>query len=408
VGPTLDPEDPRVHAAILEFASEFLIFTDHRGAVVVTAGAGLESSGFQDVPSATGRHIAERIHPDDLPAVLDLIERARSDQQFNDTILARAKGDDGRWRMFDATVIGVGQHPVLGTGAVIRVRATGEASDDGDARFSSLSALVPHGVLSGDVRGWVVFANDQAGQILGLTRDEILGEGWRRVVHAEDLEDAVDAGRRVVRQGTPQHATIRIHRGADLRWVTLTVMPLGDRERRTGWVATMEDITESNSVEAQLAHQATHDPLTGLPNRALLEDRLVQADARHARDTGELAVLFVDLDGFKAVNDSLGHHGGDDALRIVAHRLISIVRPSDTVARVGGDEFVIVLEGLAERRAEDLAAEITRQLSQPIAIHGTTVHLGASVGLAVARPGEPPLEIVSRADAAMYQQKRRG
>lgn len=407
MGPTLDPEDPRVHAAILEFASEFLIFTDHRGAVVVTAGAGLESSGFLGDPAATGRHIAERIHPDDLPAVLDLIERARSDQHFNDTILARARGDDGRWRTFDATVIGVGQHPLLGTGAVIRVRSTDEEFDDGDARFSSLSALVPHGVLSGDVRGWVVFANDQAGHILGLSRDEILGDGWRRVVHDEDLDDAVDAGRRVVRQGTPQHATVRVHRGDELRWITLTVMPLGDPERRTGWVATMEDITESNSAEAQLAHQATHDPLTGLPNRALLEDRLLQAGARHVRNTGDLAVLYIDLDGFKDVNDSLGHHAGDEALRIVAHRLISIVRPSDTVARVGGDEFVIVLEGLGERRAEDLAAEIVRQLAQPIALQGTTHHLGASVGLAVARPGEAPLEIIGRADAAMYQQKRR-
>lgn len=406
---SLDPDDPRVQAAIAEFATEFLIFTDHRGNVAVTAGAGLESAGFDRRSSADGRHIAERIHPDDLPAVLDLIERAREDARFSDTILARARGDDGGWRTFDSTVIGVGRHRVLGTGAVIRVRATGEAVDDvkeGDDRFSSLSALVPHGVLSGDRRGWVVFANEQAGEILGLERTDLLGDGWRQVVHPDDLADAVASGDRVVRQGTPQHVTIRILGAGGERMIALTVMPLGNPSRRTGWVATLEDVTERRSREARLAHQATHDPLTGLPNRALLEDRLLQVDARRARGApGELAVLFVDLDGFKTINDTLGHAAGDEVLREVAHRLVSTLRPGDTVARVGGDEFVVLLEDLPADEARAVARALIDDLNRPSTVQGQTVALAASVGLAVGAPGELASDVIRRADAAMYRHK---
>src|SRR5690606_529231 len=160
---------------------------------------------------------------------------------------------------------------------------------------------------------------------------------------------------------------------------------IGKEERPSGWVATLQDITESNDREVRLAHQATHDPLTGLPNRALLEDRLLQADARQARSAGGLGLLFIDLDGFKAVDDPPGHHTGDEVLKAVAEGLAGVVGASDTVARYGGDEFVIMVERTNDEGLEALARQVRARLAEPLVVGGLTVALGASVGAAVSR-----------------------
>ncbi|WP_102128158.1 putative bifunctional diguanylate cyclase/phosphodiesterase [Deinococcus planocerae] len=161
---------------------------------------------------------------------------------------------------------------------------------------------------------------------------------------------------------------------------------------------------------AQLAHLAQHDALTGLPNRALLEDRLTRATAHAARHGGLLAVLFVDLDGFKFVNDTLGHRPGDEVLTEVARRLTGAVRGCDTVARFGGDEFVVLLHDLA--REEDAAAIAGRMLAtfaQPFALSEHEVRVTASVGVSLSpRDGVEPAELLRHADVAMYQAKRHG
>lgn len=413
-GPATD--DARVQAALWGYASEFLIFTDARGGLVAAVGAGLGSAGFTDDRMRSGRHIGERIHPDDLPEVLDIIERARLDPAFYATVRARAQGDDGTWRVFDCAVIGVATHPVLGTGSVIRAREVHvDPSELGEDRFLSLAQTIDLGVVSADARGWVVYANDPARALLGLPGEEVLGHGWRHVIHADDLEDVIDAATRVVREGTPQQAVFRVHprdrqTAAVLgeRWVTATAVPLGGSERRTGWVATLEDVTERHRVQARLAHQATHDELTGLPNRHLVVDRLHQAVTRRRRGLDPLTVLFVDLDDFKDVNDEHGHAAGDQVLRQVADRLASVVRPNDTLARLGGDEFVVVLEGLDEAGADLLVERIRRVLAVPMAVsdQDRPVTVAASIGVAAAGPDETAADLLARADAAMYEAKR--
>ncbi|TMM04723.1 MAG: EAL domain-containing protein [Actinobacteria bacterium] len=167
---------------------------------------------------------------------------------------------------------------------------------------------------------------------------------------------------------------------------------------------------ERKRFEARLAHQAMHDDLTGLPNRALFVDRLGQALSRLGRHATTLAVLFLDLDRFKAINDAMGHAAGDELLRAVAARLASVLRAGDTAARLGGDEFAVLCEDVAgERHAIGVAERVAEALRTPFALGGDEVHVRSSVGIALATLGtEDPDALVREADAAMYRAKERG
>jgi diguanylate cyclase (GGDEF)-like protein len=172
------------------------------------------------------------------------------------------------------------------------------------------------------------------------------------------------------------------------------------------------DLTDRKRREADLAHRATHDVLTGLPNRALLLDRLEHAvDVVRSSSTDEVSLLFIDLDRFKIVNDELGHDAGDALLRVVADRLAGALRGVDVVARLGGDEFVVLCPGLGRIEAEDVARRLLRAVSEsPIAIGDRRLEVTASVGVTVAAPSEDHHAegLLREADVAMYQAKAHG
>jgi diguanylate cyclase (GGDEF)-like protein len=175
-------------------------------------------------------------------------------------------------------------------------------------------------------------------------------------------------------------------------------------------VLCLHDMTARYELERELYHRALHDPLTALPNRALLEDRLEQAVARLRRAVnGEaLVVLYVDIDRFKHVNDAYGHEAGDRVVREVARRLLSAVRPGDTVARVGGDEFVIVCPDTTYAVLDDLAGRLSVVISEPMNLPGRKLSVTASIGIAVANADAQPVQLLREADAAMYRAKRAG
>src|SRR3712207_3616572 len=172
----------------------------------------------------------------------------------------------------------------------------------------------------------------------------------------------------------------------------------------------VHDVTERKRMEEKLAHRALHDPLTGLPNRDLLLDRLGQALTRAARSGRRVALLFMDLDNFKYVNDSLGHDAGDGLLMEVSERLRAGLRPEDTVARLGGDEFVVLLEGLKdETEAEEAAARLTEAINRPFCIEGQEVFATFSIGIALNTPdGVLNDDLLRKADTAMYKAKNDG
>ncbi|GAB6051811.1 hypothetical protein JCM17960_06310 [Magnetospira thiophila] len=195
-----------------------------------------------------------------------------------------------------------------------------------------------------------------------------------------------------------------------LQWMLINAVP-GRNGKPISFVSVFHDITEARSKDERIRYLAFHDALTGLPNRVLFQERLEHAVDRSRRDGIRLSVCFIDLDGFKAVNDSLGHDIGDLLLKAVAERIQGrLRRGADTVARLGGDEFVVLMEDLkSAEQCAHLANEIIADISQPLTLRGQTVQVGASMGMALfPTDADSAAELMKRADAAMYAAKAAG
>jgi diguanylate cyclase (GGDEF)-like protein/PAS domain S-box-containing protein len=281
-----------------------------------------------------------------------------------------------------------------------------------EARFRSLVAHSSDLITVLDADGLITYQSPSIERLLGYRVDEVEGTRFDRLLSETDRPllaqlIAIDGS------GGSEAHTIECsvsHRdGATLRFEVQHTDLLHDEHVR-GIVLNCRDVSERKAFEEQLAHQAFHDPVTKLANRALFSDRVEHALMRTQRGVHEIAVMFIDLDDFKTVNDSLGHAAGDEVLQEVGRRLKIAVRPGDTVARFGGDEFAVLLDGVAgSSDAADAAARILRALDLPIEIEGKNVFPRASVGIClVGEEVETPeaSELLRNADVAMYMAKR--
>ncbi|WP_456489700.1 EAL domain-containing protein [Marinobacter nauticus] len=261
----------------------------------------------------------------------------------------------------------------------------------------------------------LVYVNPTFERITGYSSEEALGKNCR-FLQGDDFdlsnEQSLEQIRKGVKNGRDVSVVLRNYRkdGTPF-WNDLYLSPIrNDQNEITHYVGILNDISERKSIENQLAYNSSHDVLTQLPNRALLEDRLTQACQFARRYNRHVGVLFIDLDGFKLINDSLGHRTGDQILIEVATRLKNHLRAGDTVARVSGDEFVITLPDLAHPNdAQRVVEEIIHLLSVPYRVGGETLHLTASIGMTTSNGdiAEPPV-LIQQADLAMYQAKQLG
>jgi diguanylate cyclase (GGDEF)-like protein/PAS domain S-box-containing protein len=249
-------------------------------------------------------------------------------------------------------------------------------------------------------------------QITGYKEHELLELDCQAITHPEDLESDI-AQRQTLLDGFAhvyEGEKRYVHRDGHELWVKLGVTAVhGDDGAVAYFIFQVHDVTTRKRFEDELAHQALHDPLTDLPNRALLLDRLSHAQFRLRRRAGTIAVLFVDLDRFKLVNDGMGHSAGDAVLLDASRRLSETARAGDTVARFGGDEFTILCEDAGEQEARLVAQRILEAFSRPFEHEGREFHLSASIGVRVSEHGAAsPDSLLRDADMALYTAKRHG
>jgi diguanylate cyclase (GGDEF)-like protein/PAS domain S-box-containing protein len=247
-------------------------------------------------------------------------------------------------------------------------------------------------------------------RVLGYDAEARLGADGFENLHPEDLPKALESFSRLLEE--PDRAVlmeVRVrHASGSWRWMEINCTNRLADPNVEGIVLNVRDVSERKELEEQLRYQALHDPLTGLANRLLFGKLLTRTLAAAARQKRQTTVLYIDLDDFKLINDTLGHEAGDQLLIQVAQRLRASVRAEDTPARLGGDELAVIAEGLSRREAADLALRLLADLEPPFRLAGQPVAVGASVGVAQAAPGETAEDLLRNADVAMYVAKTSG
>ncbi len=280
-----------------------------------------------------------------------------------------------------------------------------------EARYASLIKNASDVIMIADIDGGLRFASPAAERTFGMHPDDLVGrnlldlwgEADRERLAAFLAEVAATRGRSI----GPVEVTV----GNGARRSTLESVGsnLLDDPAIAGLALNFRDVSERKALEEQLRQLAFHDPLTLLANRSLFRNRVQHALTLTHRSGQHVAVMFLDIDNFKNVNDSLGHDAGDRLLQAASQRLVKSTRPSDTVARLGGDEFAILLEGITESRdVERVAAEITRSFEEPLVLDGGDTYVAASIGIAFSQPGDDTEQLLRNADIAMYNAKATG
>ena len=278
-------------------------------------------------------------------------------------------------------------------------------------QFKTLTKLAPVGILQLDADFTCVYANDMWCDLSGLSIKETINSGWIDAIHADDRVAGLTDMRTVLDSNSIFQRELRLNVAAQAEtWIKLSATGMHNQQNElSGSLVVVMDITETQRARARLKHIAHHDALTGLLNRARFLERLNDALCESELH-GDVGLLFIDLDGFKLVNDSLGHDYGDELLKQVAVRLQKTMRDEDTIARLGGDEFTIVITHLTDQSAIAIVAEkIVDQIRAPFNVMGQEVLISASLGIAVGNSDCTDSDVlIKQADIALYKAKESG
>ena len=386
--------DPAIFRALIERSPMVTYLADAEGAITYISAQITEWTGHP-----VHRWIEDPafwltlIHPDDR----ERVTAAAAGNAMLD-IEYRICGRDGAWLWIwerEVAVVGAGTQGVCFD--VTALHETRAALDAARARLADVVNVAPVILFATDPEGTITLSEGKALERLGLVPGEMVGTS---IFDYSDLPELSEHAHRALSGESFQNRLQIIDGTFDCSWHGLA------NGSMTGIAI---DVTAWQQSEKRLAHLAYHDPLTGLPNRSNVENQLGRELLSAVRDGVTIAALYIDLDQFKLVNDSLGHSAGDQVLREVAARIRATTRAGDLLARLGGDEFMLLCPGLGPEAAEATAARILAALDPLLVIDGTEFRIGASIGIAMGPgDGDTAAEILKHADAAMYQAKRDG
>jgi diguanylate cyclase (GGDEF)-like protein/PAS domain S-box-containing protein len=403
--------------AMVRDSSDIMAIVDAYGQLTYASPATERILGL-DSEALVGTNTFDLIHPEDRPRALQAFEIAKSDPDLAERVEFRMAHADGGFRTIEAMSTNLLHDPAI-DGLVVsardvtdRRRAEAELRE-AQERFRSAFEHAPIGMALMTLDGRLFRVNRAMVQIVGRSTDELLRATLRDLTHPDDHESCAEGLGRLLSGEVPSsQLEIRyIHHEGHPVWVSLSTSIVRDvNGNPLYFVGQLEDITERRASGEALAHQAIHDPLTGLPNRMLFVDRLGRELSRAASLRSRVAVLFLDLDRFKVVNDSLGHSAGDRLLVAVADRLSGAMRPDDVVARFGGDEFTVLCQNVTSVETAELIAErLAEVIAKPVALVEGEVFVTASIGIAISDgQNETPETLLRNADAAMYRAKELG
>jgi diguanylate cyclase (GGDEF)-like protein/PAS domain S-box-containing protein len=409
--------------AVLDATTQYAIIgTDADGLITVFNGGAERMLGYA-ATDLIGRHHPELFHdPAELAAraaewdipvesVLGYGTRTR-DTDTRDWTLVRSDGVKlpvslaiTAIRAADGTLTGY-----LGIGRDITAeRQAARELRDAEERFRNAFDQAPIGKALVSPDGRFTRVNSALCAILGYGEADLLETTFQTLTHPDDLDVDLDNMRRMLAGKSESYAMEKRYQHADGHyiWALLSVSLVRDEAGAPLYfVSQIQDISEQKQINERLTDLTLHDPLTGLANRVLFSDRLAHAVERSRRSRERVAVLFIDLDRFKGVNDSLGHAAGDELLRQASERMRRAVRPADTIARLGGDEFTVLCEDLgAVNDAGWVADRLSDTLERPFDLFGNEIRIGVSIGIAVADRHDSAETVLAKADAAMYRTK---
>jgi diguanylate cyclase (GGDEF)-like protein/PAS domain S-box-containing protein len=399
--------------ALVQNSTDIITILDPEGVVRFESPAAETVLGYRP-GERLGEHAMARIHPGDVERVSEAFASLMANPGSTLSLDCRMRHADGSWRDMETAGTNLLSHPVV-RGVVINARDVTRRRE-AENRYRTLVENVPAIVYIQSFQGEMttLYDSPRITDLLGYPPDtyERNPDYWLDVVHPEDRERVLAEERLAAESRCGFRMEYRVI-AADGRvmWVRDEAAVVeGALDRSTCWQGFIFDITERKELEEELQHQAFHDRLTGLPNRALFMDRLQHALVRVEREDAYAALLFLDLDNFKVINDSLGHATGDRLLISVAERLESCVRARDTVCRLGGDEFVFLLEDAKNTtQATQTAQRVLDALREPFIVDDDELFVVASIGIVLgASSDERPDDLLRKADLAMYRAKRRG
>lgn len=370
------------------------------------------------VDELVGTSAFDLVHPDDLEEATTEFARTLDGDYEMHPLPVRARHKNGDWVDVEVLASDIRSDPGVPEGIVLNIRDASwrveaeEVERRSEARFRALVQYSSDGVVVIGADGTVNYASPSIDRIFSRSAEQLMEENGLDLVHPDDREMvSTELAMLIDRPGESLTRELRsVDPEGRTRWIEATVVNMLDNPDVVGIVANVRDISERKAMEGRLEHAATHDPLTGLPNRTLLHDRLQQAFARAKRSKRSVGVLFLDLDNFKLLNDTHGHGFGDKALVAVSDRIAAALRVGDTVSRFGGDEFIVLCEDIRSLdEAQEIAERLHYQVTGPMVVEGVEMFVETSIGVAVTGdPETDPDDLIRDADAAMYRAKDRG